>query len=90
LTCRWRFKSGDPDDGQSKDLGPVSLPIHLKIAQVGKDIQVFTSADGKNWGDPRLTHEAGFDAQGRIGLFVSSGNTFAATTAVFEAVALGK
>ncbi len=47
LHCRWRDKSGDPDDGGKKDLGKVMLPIHLKLAQSGKDIQVFTSADGR-------------------------------------------
>jgi Inosine-uridine preferring nucleoside hydrolase/Bacterial Ig-like domain (group 2)/F5/8 type C domain len=90
LTCRWRFKSGDPDDGQHKDLGLVTLPIYLKIAQVGKDIQVFTSTDGKNWGEPRMSHTASFDDKSRIGMFVCSGNTFAATSAVFDGVALGK
>ena len=90
LFCHWRHKSGDPDDGQKKDLGKVTLPIHLKLAQVGKDIQVFTSTDGKSWGEPRMTHTASFDAQARIGLFTCSGNTFAATSATFDAVTIGK
>lgn len=90
LVCRWRDKSGDPDDGQAKNLGKVTLPLHLKLAQVGKDIQVFTSTDGKSWGEPRLTHVATFDARGRLGMFVCSGNTFAATTAVFDSVTVSK
>ena len=48
------------------------------------------STDGKNWGEPRMTHTASFDAQARIGLFTCSGNTFAATSATFDGVALGK
>jgi hypothetical protein len=90
LQCRWRDKSGDPDDGGKKDLGKVTLPIHLKIAQVGKDIQVFTSTDGKSWGEPRITHAATFDDKSRIGMFVCSGNTFAASTAMFDGVTVGK
>ncbi len=90
LLCRWRDKSGDPDDGQKKDLGKVTLPLHLKLARVGEDIQVFTSTDGRTWGEPRLTHRAGYDGQARIGLFTCSGNTFAATTAVFADVTTGK
>ena len=90
LLCRWRDKSGDADDGGKKDLGKVTLPIHLKLAQSGKDIQVFTSIDGKTWGEPRMTHSASFDAQARIGLFTCSGNTFAATSAAFDAVTIGK
>lgn len=86
LVCRWRDKSGDPDDGNKKDLGKVTLPIHLKLAQAGKNIQVFASTDGKTWGEPRMTHTATFDAHGRLGMFVCSGNTFAATTAVFDHV----
>lgn len=90
LQCRWRDKSGDPDDGGKKDLGKVTLPIHLRLAQAGKDIQVFTSTDGKNWGEPRMTRAATFDDNGRIGMFVCSGNTFAASTAIFEVVRLDK
>ncbi len=90
LTCRWRSKSGDPDDGKHKDLGTVTLPIHLKVVQSGTEVQVFTSTDGTNWGEPRMTHTATFDNKSRIGMFVCSGNTFAATTAVFDTVVNGK
>jgi len=58
----------------------------LKIVQAFGEIRVFTSADGKNWGEPRMTHRATFDKLSRIGLFACSGNTFAATTAVFDSV----
>ena len=90
LLCRWRDKSGDADDGGKKDLGKVTLPIHLKLEQSGKDIHVFTSTDGKNWGEPRMTHTATFDDKSRIGMYVCSGNTFAASTAVFDAVTISK
>jgi hypothetical protein len=88
LMCRWRDKSGDQDDNQSKSLGKVSLPTHLKLVRKGLDIQVFTSLDGKEWGEPRMTHSAQFGEGSRIGLFVSSGNTFASSTATFEQVSV--
>lgn len=90
LLCRWRDKTGDQDDNQKKELGKVTLPIHLKLVQAGKEVQVFASADGLNWGEPRMTHAAAFDDRSRIGLFVCSGNTFASATAVFDSVAAGK
>ena len=88
LVCRWRDKTNDQDDNQSKELGKVSLPVHLKMSRKGNDIQVFTSSDGKDWGEPRMTHSAAFGKESRIGLFVCSGNTFAASTATFENVAI--
>ena len=86
LTCRWRDKTDDQDDNQSKELGKVALPVHLKIVQSSGEIRVFTSADGKDWGEPRMSHRATFHDSSRIGLFVCSGNTFASTTAVFSSV----
>ena len=88
LIARWRDKTGDQDDNQKKDLGKVTLPIHLKFVRMGIKLQVFTSTDGQNWGEPRMSHNTSFDAQSRIGLFVCSGNTFASTTAVFESILL--
>jgi hypothetical protein len=90
LMCRWRNKSGDQDDNQKKALGNVTLPIHLKLVQAGGQIQVFTSADGQTWGEPRMTHPIRFDERSRIGLFVCSGNTFSSTTAGFDSVALAQ
>ena len=90
LVCRWRNKTGDQDDNQKKELGKVTLPIHLKLVRTGPEIQVFASADGQNWGEPRMSHTAAFDDTSRIGLFVCSGNTFASTTAVFDCVAVSK
>jgi regulation of enolase protein 1 (concanavalin A-like superfamily) len=86
LVCRWRDKTGDQDDNKKKDLGKVALPVHLRLVQTGKDIQVFTSTDGQNWGELRMSHAAVFDEKSRIGLFVCSGNTFSSTTAVFDSV----
>ena len=86
LVCRWRDKTGDQDDNQRKHLGKGTLPIHLRLVQTAKEIQVFTSPDGQNWGEPRMSHTASFDAQSRIGLFVCSGNTFSSTTAVVDTV----
>lgn len=86
LMCRWRNKSGDQDDNQQKDLGRVALPIHLKLTQASGKVQVFASADGESWGEPRMSHTAAFDDQSRIGLFVCSGNTWASTTATFDAL----
>lgn len=90
LVIRWRDKTGDQDDNQIKELGTVKLPIQLKLVQTGKEIQVFTSDDGRSWGQPRMSHTANFDDKSRIGLFVCSGNTFSSTTSVFDSVALGK
>ncbi len=88
LVCRWRDKTGDQDDNQSKDLGKVTTPVHLKLRQRGNEIQVFTSTNGKDWGEPRMTHSAPLGGASRIGLFVCSGNTFASSTATFEKVAI--
>jgi hypothetical protein len=88
LLCRWRNKTGDQDDNQSKELGKVSLPTYLKVARKGPEIQVFTSPDGKEWGEPRMSHSAQFGEGSRIGLFVCSGNTFASSTATFQNVAV--
>ena len=90
LVCRWRNKTGDQDDNKKKELGKVTLPIHLKLLRTGQEIQVFASADGQNWGEPRMSHPATFDDKSRIGLFVCSGNTFSSTTAVFDSVAVSK
>jgi uncharacterized protein YidB (DUF937 family) len=87
LVCRWRNKTGDQDDNQSKQLGAISLPTHLKLIRKGDEFQVFTSPDGKDWGEPRMTHSAQFAEGSRIGLFVCSGNTFASSTANFAKVA---
>ena len=86
LVCQWRDKTNDQDDNQSKELGKVSLPLHLKMSRNGNDIEVFASSDGKDWGKPRMTHSAPFGGESRIGLFVCSGNTFASSTANFENV----
>lgn len=86
LVCRWRSKTGDSDDNESKQLGMVTLPAYLKLIRKGSEIQVFTSTDGKTWGEPRMSHIAAFGESSRIGLFVCSGNTFASSTATFESV----
>jgi hypothetical protein len=87
LGCRWRKKTGDRNDKGSKDLRKVTLPLHLKLFHKGNQVQVFSSADGKSWGEPKFTHEAAtFGERGRAGLFVCSGNSFASTTAIFDAV----
>jgi hypothetical protein len=86
LVARWRDKSGDQDGGMMKVLGQVTLPMHMKLVQADGQIHVFTSDDGVAWGEPRMSHPAVFDAQSRVGIFVCSGNTFAATTAVFDSV----
>jgi len=86
LVCRWRDKPSGGDGGQSKELGEVTLPIHLKLSRKGNEIQVFTSADGKDWGEPRMSHPAALGGGCRIGLFVCSGNTFASSTGTFKNV----
>ena len=53
-------------------------------------LQVFASADGQSWGEPRMSHTATFDATSRVSLFVCSGNTFSSTTATFDSVAVNK
>jgi hypothetical protein len=86
LVCHWRRKTGDQDDNQKKDLGKVSLPLHLKLVHTGQEIRVFASADGQNWGEPRLTQLLHFDERSWIGFFVCSGNTFSSATAMFDVV----
>jgi len=86
LVCRWRKKSGDQDDNQKRDLGKVTLPIHLKLVQAGGQTQIFTSTDGRDWGDPRMSLPTTLGDRSRVGLFVCSGNTFAATTTSFDSV----
>ena len=86
LMCRWRNKTGDQDDNQKKDLGKVTLPVHLRLVRTGEQIRVLTSTDGRNWGEPRMAHAANFDEKSRIGMFVCSGNTFSSTTAVYDSV----
>jgi hypothetical protein len=90
LVCRWRNKTGDQDDNQVKELGKVTLPVHIKLVQAGKQVQVFASADGQSWGQPRMSHTVTFDATSRIGLFVCSGSTFASTTATFDSVTVNE
>jgi len=90
LVCRWRNKSGNQDDNQKKDLGKVTLPIHLKLVLAGGQAQVFSSTNGRDWGEPRMILPTTFDGQSRVGLFVCSGNTFASTTAIFEAATLNQ
>ena len=58
--------------------------------RTGLLMQIFTSTDGQNWGEPLLTHTTTFDGQRHPGLFVCSGNTFASTTAAFESVTVSQ
>ena len=50
----------------------------------------FALAESHAMENPMVGGAAMFDDKSRIGMFVSSGNTFAATSAVFEAVAIEK
>jgi hypothetical protein len=88
LVCRWRDKTGDPDDNQSKSLGKIALPARLRLVRSGKRIEVFASADGKDWGKPLLSHDAAFGGGSRIGLFVCSGNPFSSAVAGYDSVRL--
>ncbi len=90
LVCRWRDKTGDVDDNQRKELGKVSLPLHLKLVTKDQQIQVFRSKDGNDWDGPLISRTAAFDETSRLGLFTCSGNTFSSTTAIFEAVQTAK
>ncbi len=85
LVFRWRDKPG-PDDSHAKELGKVTLPLHLKLTRVSNGVQVFTSPDGQQWGEPLMTHPSAFAGENRLGFVVCSGNTFASTTAVFESI----
>jgi hypothetical protein len=90
LTCRWREKSGDQDDNQSQELGTMAMPCHLKIERAAGQVRVYASADGKEWGEPLMSHKVQFGNSSRIGLFVCSGNTFASATATFDSVELSE
>jgi len=86
LTARWREKTGDQDDNQSEDLGTVELPLHLKLVRKGESIELLTSPDGRNWGEPKFTRGMPFGPGAAVGMFVCSGNTFASSTARFDEV----
>jgi hypothetical protein len=90
IVCRWRDKTGDQDDNQSKVLGKATLPLHLKLVQQGEVVEVFTSVDGTKWGEALMSHSATFDTTGRIGMFTCSGNTFVSATAVFDGVSVSE
>ena len=91
LECRWRNKTDDANENQQKRLtSPGKLPLHLKLAKTVTQIRVYASTDGKAWGEPLMTLDAAFGEKDRIGAFVSSGHTFASTTATFSAVKLSK
>jgi hypothetical protein len=90
IVCRWRDKTGDQDDNQSKVLGKATLPLHLKLVQRGEVVEVFTSVDGTKWGEALMSHSATFDTTGRIGMFTCSGNTFVSATAVFDGVSVSE
>jgi len=88
LVARWRDTISQ-DDNQKQELGKVELPVSLKLVRQGKSVQVFTSADGLSWGDPKFTCETLIGEGASIGMFVCSGNTFATTTARFDRVQVG-
>ena len=86
LVCRWRDKAGNQDDNQRKSFGKPTLPIYLKLRQTQNQVEVFTSNDDQIWGELRIAHTAAFAKGSRVGMFVTSGNTFATTTAAFDSV----
>ena len=80
----WRDELGD--GGKDKNLGKVTLPIHLRLVQTANEVNVFTSPDGQNWGKSLAALPATFTEKGHVGLFVCSGNPAASTTAKFDSV----
>ncbi len=86
LVGRWRDELGN--GGKVKNLGKVTLPIHLRLVQTAKDVQLFSSADGKSWGTSLLVLPTTFKEKGHVGLFVCSGNPVSSTTAGFDSVAV--
>ena len=85
LVCRWRDKTGDQDDNKAKSLGKIALPSHLRLVRSEKVIEVFVSANGKDWGKPLMSHTSAM-GEARCGMFVCSGNTFASATAVYDSI----
>ncbi len=86
LVGRWRDELGN--GGKVKNLDKVTLPIHLRIVQSAKDVQLFSSADGKDWGTSLLVLPTTFKEKGHVGLFACSGNPVSSTTAEFDSVAV--
>ena len=84
LVGRWRDELGN--GGKVKNLGKVTLPIHLRLVQSAKDVRLFSSADGQNWGPSLLVLPTTFKEKGHVGLFVCSGNPVSSTTAEFDSV----
>ena len=89
LVFRWRDQVG-PDESHVKEIGPATLPLHLKLVRMGGQVQIFTSTNGEAWGEPLLTHPTTFASQSHFGLFVCSGNTFASTTAGFDSITMSQ
>lgn len=85
LVARWRDTISQ-DDNQTQQLGIVDFPVHLKIDRKGEFVELHTSADGQQWGEPLFRRKMPFDEGSSIGMFVCSGNTFATTTAWFDSV----
>lgn len=86
LVGRWRDELGN--GGKVKNLGKVTLPIHLRLVQSAMDVQLFSSVDGQNWGTSLLVLPTTFKEKGHVGLFVCSGNPVSSTTAEFDSVAV--
>jgi len=84
LVGRWRDELGN--GGKVKDLGKVTLPIHLKLVQSANEVNLFTSVDGQNWGKSLAVLPTTFKEKGHVGLFVCSGNPVSSTTAEFDSV----
>jgi hypothetical protein len=86
LVCRWRDKSGDQDDNQSKSFGAIAVPTYLRLVLREKSVEVFASVNGREWGQALMSHPVVLNTKNRIGLFVSSGNTFVSSKAEFDSV----
>ena len=84
ISVRWRDKTDDSDDSNHAELlnkESTKLPVHLKLVRAAAAVEVYTSTDGKIWGEPLMRHKAVYGQTSIIGMHVCSGNTFVSSTA---------
>jgi hypothetical protein len=89
LFLTWR--DSPADENPRLRLGPVKLPIHLKLTRLGNRYEAYASEDGVTWGPARGRH-LGQSATplNEAGLWVTGALNPTTATAQFDAVEFGE
>ena len=82
IVMQWRDITGGTSGTQS--LGQVTLPIYIRLERAGNTFYAYKSSNGISWGDPLASHTASMIMDMRAGLCVTSHDTGAASTVVFD------